>query len=50
MGMVAILFNGVEPFEQVVNIPLAKGPMWNLMKICKVASEKMLDYFIHTCI
>ena len=25
MGMVVILFNGVEPLEQTVNIPLTKG-------------------------
>ena len=33
MDMAAILFNGVEPFEQIVNIPSTEGPMWNLMKI-----------------
>ena len=26
IGMVAILFNDVEPFEQIVNSPLSEGP------------------------
>ena len=40
MGMAAILFNGAEPFEQIVNIPSTEGPMWNLVKIGQVVSEK----------
>ena len=40
MGMAAILFNDAEPFEQSVNIPLTEGPMWNLVKIGQVVSEK----------
>ena len=36
MGMVAILFNDAEPFEQSVNIPSKEGPMWNLVKTGQV--------------
>ena len=42
MGMAAILFNGKEPFDQIVNILLTEGPMWNLVKIVQEVSEKML--------
>ena len=38
--MAAILFNGTEPFEQIVNILSTEGPMWNLVKIVQVVSEK----------
>ena len=41
MGMVAIVFSGAVPFEQIVNIPSTEGPMWNLVKICQAVSEKM---------
>ena len=37
MGIVASLFIGVE---QIVNIPLSEGPMWNLVEIGLVVSEK----------
>ena len=40
MGMAAILLGGAEPYEQIVNIPLIEGPMWNLVKIGQVGSEK----------
>ena len=40
MGMVAILFNGPEPFEQIVSIPLTEDPIWNLKKMGQVVSEK----------
>ena len=33
MGMAAILFNGAEPLEQIVNTHLIEGPMRNLIKI-----------------
>ena len=33
VGMAAILFNGMEVFEQIVNILSLEGPMWNLVKI-----------------
>ena len=36
MGM----FSGVESVDQIVNILLAEGPMWNLMKIVSEVSEK----------
>ena len=32
MDMAAILFIGMEPFEQIVNTSLTKGPMCNLLK------------------
>ena len=32
MGMVAILFNGMELFEQIGKTLLTEGPMWNLVK------------------
>ena len=40
MGIAAILFNGAEPFEQNVNILLAEGPMWNLVKIVRGFKEE----------
>ena len=40
MGMAAILFSGVEPVEQIVDIPSTESPMWNLVKIGQVVSEK----------
>ena len=42
MGMVAILFNSVEPFEQTVNIPSTESSMLNLVKIGQVVSEKKM--------
>ena len=39
MGMVAILFNFAEPFEQIGNTFLT-GPKWNLVKIAQAVSEK----------
>ena len=33
MGMSAILFIGTEPIEQIVNILLIEGLMWNLLNI-----------------
>ena len=44
--MVAILFNGVEPFEQIVQTPSAEGPMWNLVKIGHAVSEKKFKGYI----
>ena len=40
MGMAAILFNGTEPFEQIISIDLTEGHMWNLAIIDRVVSEK----------
>ena len=40
MGMVAILFNGAEQFEQIDNIPLKESPMLNLLNIAQMVSEK----------
>ena len=40
MGMVAILFNGTKPFEQIVNTPLIVSPMRNLVKNGQAVSEK----------
>ena len=39
MGMVAILFNGAEPFKQIINTLLTESPMRNLMKITQAVSE-----------
>ena len=38
--MAAILLDGTEPFEQIVNILLTECPMWNLVKIAHAVSEK----------
>ena len=48
IDMAAILFNGVETFEQIVNVPSTEGPMWNLLKIGQTDSEKKTfkDYMI----
>ena len=39
-GHGAILFNGAEPFEQIVITLWTEGPMWNLLKIAQSDSEK----------
>ena len=39
MVIVVILINDLEPFEQIVNIPLTERPMWNLVKISQTVSE-----------
>ena len=46
--MAAILFIGVEPFEQIDKTPSTEGPMWNLVKSGQAVSEKKLfrDYTI----
>ena len=47
MGMVDILFNEAEPFEQIDNTPSKESQMWNLVKIGQALSEKMFkDYTI----
>ena len=38
--MAAILFNGVESFEQIVNTISTESPMWNLVKLAQAISEK----------
>ena len=40
MGLSAILLNGVDPFDQIVNILSTEGPMWNLVKTVQAVSEK----------
>ena len=40
MGMAAILFNGAEPFDQIVNTLSTEGPMRNLVKIAQALLEK----------
>ena len=35
MDMIAILFDGAKPFEQIGNTLLTEGPMWNLVKIAQ---------------
>ena len=48
MSMFAILFGGVKPFQQTVNILSTEGSMWNLVKIGQAVSEKkpFKDYMI----
>ena len=41
MNMAAVLFNGAEPFEQIVNIPSTEDPKRNQVKIGQAVSEKM---------
>ena len=38
--MAAILFNGAQLLEQIVNTSLIEVPMWNLVKIGQMVSEK----------
>ena len=38
--MAATFFNAAEPFEQIVYTISTEGPMWNLVKIAHVISEK----------
>ena len=38
--MVAILFNGAEPFEKIGKTLSTEGFIWNLVKIAQVVSEK----------
>ena len=40
MGIADILFNDVEPFEQIVHTLSTEGPMWNLVKTVQAVSEK----------
>ena len=40
MCMVASLFNGTDPFEQIVNILSTEGPMWNMVKTAHAVSEE----------
>ena len=40
MGMAAILSSGAKSFEQIINIPLTEGPMWNLKKMGRAVLEK----------
>ena len=53
MSMIAVLFKGTEPFEQIVNISLTEGPIWNLVKTIQAISEKkiFIDFTIlYKCI
>ena len=45
MRMAAILFNGTEPFEQILNILSTEGPKRNLVKIAQMVSEKTLKNY-----
>ena len=38
--MAAILFDGKEPFQLVVNMLSTEDPMWKLVKIVQAVSEK----------
>ena len=46
MGMAAILVNGAEPFEQIVNNISTEGPMWNLVKIAQAVLKTLKQYAI----
>ena len=46
MGKAAIMFSGVELFEQIVSI-LLTGPMWNLVKIGQAISEKIMFLYMY---
>ena len=46
MGVAAILFNGTEPFDLIINTLSTKGPMWNLVKIVQEVSEKKFKDFM----
>ena len=35
MSIAAILLNGTEPFEQIINILLTEGPMWTMWNLVK---------------
>ena len=49
MGIAAILFNGVELFEQIVNILSTDDPMWNLVKIAhEILDKKALKITMYT--
>ena len=43
--MAVILFNGAEPFEQIVNILVTEGHLWNLVETVEAVSEKMFNNF-----
>ena len=45
MDIAAILFNGAEPFEQIVNFPSIEGHKWNPVKIDQTFSEKTFKDF-----
>ena len=42
--MVAILFDGAKPFEQIGNTLLTEGPMWNLVKIAQAVKRRRPDH------
>ena len=48
MGIVAILFNDADLFEQTDNIPSTEGHMWNPVKTGHAVSETKIfkDYTI----
>ena len=45
MDMAAILLNGAEPFEQILNALSTKGPMWNLVWIAQTVSERSFKHY-----
>ena len=48
MGMAAILFNGVEPFEQVIKTLLTEGLIWNFVKGENCSSGRCPKYDFST--
>ena len=50
MSIAVILFNGAEPFQQIVNTLSTKGPTWNLVKMLKGFQRRRrlkITQFIH---
>ena len=45
--MAAIVFNGMETFEQTVIIHSTEGPMWNLVKIGQAVSNDYTILYIY---
>ena len=48
MGIVTILFNNAEPFEQIDNTPSTEGPVCNLIKIGQAVQEKKTFKYYET--
>ena len=44
MGMAAILFNGVEPFKQIINTLLIEGPIWNIVEIAQAGNVQNMIF------
>ena len=47
MGVATILFNGAEPFEQIVSAFSTEKPRVNSGKIAQTVSEKKREQILH---